>query len=115
MEKFMYLFIDGPSPATPPSAEQMQAGMQKWFAWIEKLRKQDRYVSGEPLLPEGKLIKGAKKIITDGPFAESKELVSGYFVVNANDIEEATKIAMDCPILDVDGSVIVRPVRKVDM
>jgi hypothetical protein len=65
MEKFMLIFHGGMSPTSSP--EQMQANMGKWMAWIEQLSKEGKYVSGEPLLPGGKLISGKKKTVTDGP------------------------------------------------
>ncbi|NJN43073.1 MAG: hypothetical protein HC811_13440 [Flammeovirgaceae bacterium] len=74
--------------------------------------KNDRYVSGEPLLPEGKIVKGKSKTVTDGPFTESKELVSGFFIVNAKDINEATQLSKDCPIFESGGAVAVRPIQK---
>ena len=86
--------------------------MQKWFDWIDKLKATNQYESGEPLLPSGKLIKGPNKVVTDGPFAESKELVSGFFIVLANDIDHATEMAKDCPIFEMGGDVAVRPVQK---
>jgi hypothetical protein len=95
MEKFMYLFVEDATQTGQASPEEMQAGMQKWFDWIDKLKATNQYDSGEPLLPSGKIIKGANKVVTDGPFAESKELVSGYFIVMAKDIDHATEMAMD--------------------
>lgn len=112
MEKFMYLFIEDATQSGQASPEEMQAGMQKWFDWIDKLKATDQYVSGEPLLPSGKLIKGANKVVTDGPFAESKELVSGFFIVLAKDIDHATEMAKDCPIFETGGDLAVRPVQK---
>jgi hypothetical protein len=110
MEKYMFIFIGGdPSHL---SAEAQQAHMQKWFAWVEKLRKDGRYVAGEALLPGGKTIRGSKKAITDGPFAEGKEVVGGFFVVHAKDINEATEMAKACPDYDLDGSVEIREVVK---
>jgi hypothetical protein len=113
MEKFMYLFVENGMSDVQPSPEQMQAEMQKWFAWIEKL--QDRYISGEPLLPTGKIVKGTNKVVTDGPFTESKELVSGFFIVKAKDLNEATEMAKDCPVFEHGGTVAVRPVQKIEM
>jgi hypothetical protein len=115
MEKFMYIFIDSELPSAAPSPEQMQASMQKWFAWIEKLKKENRYISGEPLTPQGKIVKGKNKVVTDGPFTESKELVSGYFIIQAKNLDEATTLAKDCPIFESNGTVAVRPVQKIDM
>jgi hypothetical protein len=112
MEKYMFIFIGGdPSHLSP---EAQQAHMGKWFAWVEKLQKENRYVSGEALLPGGKTIKGSKKAITDGPFAEGKEVVGGFFVVNAKDLNEAVEMAKACPDYELDGSVEVREVIKFD-
>jgi hypothetical protein len=67
------------------------------------------------LLPVGKTVSGAKKTVTDGPYAEGKEIAGGYFVVLAKSLDEATKIAKECPDYDYNGSVEVREVMKFDM
>lgn len=113
MEKFMLIFHGGSDIAPEMRApEAMQAHMQKWFAWVEKLRKEGRYVGGEPLAPVGKWVSGKQKIVTDGPFAEGKELVGGFFIIEAKDLNQATEIAKDCPDFIYDGKVQVRPVQK---
>lgn len=113
MEKFMFIFHGGmPGDASP---EQMQENMGKWFAWIEKLSKDGKYVAGEPLLPGGKLIKGKNKSVTDGPYTEGKEVVGGFFIVNAADINEAVKLCDDYQDAELGGSVQVRQVMKMDM
>ena len=112
MEKYMFIFFGGdPSHLSP---EAQQAHMGKWFEWVEKLRNEKRYVAGEALLPGGKTIKGPKKTVTDGPFAESKEVVGGFFVIEAKDLDEAVKIAKECPDYDLGGTVEVREVMKFD-
>lgn len=113
MEKFMLIFQGGIKSNASP--EELQANMDKWMAWIEKLNQEGKYVSGEALLPGGKLIKG-KNAVTDGPYTEGKELVGGFFVINAETIDEATKITTDnYPDFDSGGTVQVRPVMKFDM
>ena len=111
MEKFMLIFQSDTS-APKGSPEQMQAQMGKWMAWVEKLTKEGRYESGEPLLPGGKLVSGKNKTVTDGPYTEGKELVGGYFVIKAENLDEAVEIAKDCPDFDYGASVQVRPVMK---
>lgn len=111
MKDFMLIFIGG-SDAMNLSPDEMQKHMQKWFAWIDKLKNKDIYVSGEALTPGGKTVKGSKAVISDGPFAESKEVVGGYFIVKAKSIEDATEIAKDCPDLPLNGVVEVREVMK---
>jgi hypothetical protein len=112
MEKYMFIFFGGdPSHLSP---EAQQAHMGKWFAWVEKLRNEKRYVGGEALLPGGKTIRGTKKTVTDGPFAESKEIVGGYFVVEAKSLDEAVQMAKECPDYELGGIVEVREVMKFD-
>lgn len=108
------LIFHGGSDIAPElrAPEAMQAHMQKWFAWIEQLKKDNRYVSGEPLEPSGKFVSGPKKVVTDGPFAESKELVGGFFIVNAKDINDAVKLCDGYPDFVYNGKVQVRPVQK---
>jgi hypothetical protein len=113
MEKYMFLFRGGDVSHLSPDAQQ--AHMQKWFAWVEKLTKAERYAGGEALLPTGKTVSGAKKTVTDGPYTEGKEIAGGYFVVLAKSLDEATEMAKECPDYDYNGSVEVREVMKFDM
>lgn len=100
---------------TGASPEELQKNMDKWMAWVEKMEKEGRYVSGEALLPGGKLVSG-KNAATDGPYTEGKELVGGFFVLNAASLEEATAIAQnEYPDFEYGGTVQVRPVMKFDM
>ena len=112
MEKYMFIFLGGdPSHLSP---EAQQAHMQKWFDWVKKLENEKRYVGGEALLPGGKTVTGPKKVVTDGPFAESKEVVAGYFVVLAKNLNEAVEMAKECPDYVLNGIVEVREVMKFD-
>lgn len=113
----MFIFKGGQNDVANLSPEEMQQHMQKWMTWIQSLTEKDVYVGGEPLQPGGKIVtkSGNKIVVTDGPFPEAKELVGGYFIVNANDIGHAAEIAKDCPGFEHGGSVEVRPVMKVDM
>jgi hypothetical protein len=112
MEKYMFIFFGGDASHLSPDAQQ--AHMGKWLAWVQKLEKEKRYVGGEALIPGGKTVKGQKKVVTDGPFTESKEVVGGYFVVLAKNLDEATEMAKECPDYDLNGVVEVREVMKFD-
>jgi hypothetical protein len=115
MEKFMYLFRGGDIQSASQSPEAMQAHMQKWMVWMKQLADKGQLVAGEPLQGAGKQVNGTAKVVTDGPFVEAKEMVGGYLVVNAKDINEAVEISKGCPILEVDGKIEVRPVQKMEM
>ena len=114
MEKFMYLFRGGMSTAQL-SPEEMQKDMQRWMAWMGELAQKGILVAGEPLQGTGKQVNGAKKVVTDGPFIEAKEMVGGYLIVNAKDIDDAVEISKGCPIFDYDGNLEVRPIQKMEM
>jgi hypothetical protein len=78
MEKFALLFRGG---LTSESPEVMQKHMQKWLMWVEKLKKEGKYLAGEPLLPGGKKLAGASKTVTDGPYTEGKDVIGGFFIL----------------------------------
>lgn len=113
MPKFMYIFRGG-GYAAPGSLSptELQQHLAKWNAWTNGLLAAGRLATAEPLghPPTGKTVRGRERIVTDGPYAESKDLVSGILVVEAPSLQEAAELARDCPILELDGSVEVRPV-----
>lgn len=115
MNKYMYLFRGAEEQMAELSNEEQQAHMQRWGAWMEKLGKSGNFVDGLPLGQEGKQVHKGGKIIHDGPFAEGKEVVGGYLIVNANDLDHATELAKDCPIFENDGEIEIRPIMSMDM
>ncbi|HZH67191.1 MAG TPA: YciI family protein [Flavisolibacter sp.] len=112
MEKFMLIFHGGIKADASPA--DLQANMGKWMAWVEQMNKEGKYVSGEPLLPGGKLVSGPASA-TDGPYTEGKEVVGGYFVINAANMDEAVAECSNYPDFDYGGKVQVRQVMKLDM
>lgn len=109
MEDFMFIFIGGEDKIQALSPEEMQQHMGQWMAWVEAMSERGEYKGGHPLKPEGKGISGRDKIVTDGPFAELKELVGGYMLISAANIDKAVAIAKDCPVFQFDGQVEVVP------
>ena len=103
------LIFRGGSDAMQMSPEESQQHMQKWFEWVGQLQQKGIYTSGEALLPTGKTVSQGN-LVTDGPFAESKEMVGGFFIVKAASLEEAAEIAKDCPDIPLGGTVEVRDV-----
>jgi len=115
MKDFMFIFR-GPTPEDLKlSPDESQASMEKWFGWINQLQQKGRYKGGDPLIPGGKTIQGKKPVVTDGPFAEGKELVGGYFILSAESLEEATELAMGFPDFEMQGSVEIREIMKIPM
>ncbi len=94
------------------SPEQIQETMTKWTNWFEGMVEDGRAKSGQPLHREGKVVSGKNgAMVSDGPFAESKETVAGYFLLTVETMEEAIEIAQRCPALEHGMEVEVRPVR----
>jgi hypothetical protein len=91
----------------------MQKTMEKWVAWFKRLETDGHLkLMGNPLERTGKMVNSKKKLVTDGPFAEAKDLIGGYSLVEAKDLDHAAELAKGCPILEADGSVEVRPVQR---
>ncbi len=113
MSEFVYLYRGGESGRSPERAQQM---MQKWMAWFKDLAEKGHIKDrGQPLERSGKLVKGNRKTVTDGPFAEAKDVVGGFTLIEARDLDEAVELSKGCPIFEVEGAVEVRPVMKLNM
>jgi hypothetical protein len=113
MSEFTFLFRGRDTSASP---EQMQKQMEKWVAWFKELRaKGDLKDPGHPLEPSGKVVTGKQKTVNDGPYAEAKDVVGGYIVIEADDLAHAVEVSKGCPILEAGGSVEVRPIQKLSM
>jgi hypothetical protein len=95
------------------SPEQLQKVVSAWYAWFDGLVQEGKAISGHPLLNEGKIVSGKNgRTIADGPFAESKEAIGGYFYLQVANEEEAVAIAQRCPGLEHGCAVEVRPVAE---
>src|SRR5580698_8239720 len=104
MTEFTFLFRGREASASPA---QMQKTMDKWVTWMKSLRSEGVLKDpGNPLADSGKVVSGNNKlVINDGPYAEAKDVVNGYMVIEATDMEDATRIAQGCPILEAGGCV----------
>jgi hypothetical protein len=113
MSEFTFLFRGRDTSSSP---EQMQKTMQKWVAWFKELNEKGQVKEpGHPLEATGKVVMGKQKSVHDGPYAEAKDVVGGFMVIDARDLPQAVEISKGCPILEVGGSVEVRPVQILNM
>ena len=113
MTEFTYLFRGRDTTSSP---EQLQKHFEKWVAWFKELGAKGYMKDpGHPLEHTGKVVRGAQKVVNDGPYAELKDVVGGYIVVEAEDLTQAVELSKGCPILEVGGSVEVRQVQKFNM
>jgi hypothetical protein len=92
----------------------MQGLMQRWQAWIRDVETKGQMVNvGQPLeMKGGAVVKNAKGSCSDGPYAETKDIVGGYSVIAAKDLEEAIALTKDHPIFDMGGMIEIRPIMK---
>jgi hypothetical protein len=118
MSQFVYLFRIGAAEQREAmgSPERAQQSMQRWLTWMRDLETNGHLAHrGQPLEQAGKVVRGKQKIVTDGPYVETKDLVAGFIIVEAQDLAQATALADGCPMLDGGGSVEVRPVMKLNI
>ena len=96
------------------SSAELKKVVTDWYAWFQRLVEEGKCVGGLPLLNAGKVVSGKKgRTITDGPFAESKESIGGYFHIRVANEAAAIQVAQQCPGLEYDGCVVeVRPVGE---
>jgi hypothetical protein len=96
------------------SPEEIQKVMNQWTAWYERLCQQGKLKGGHPLTDQAKVVSGGKKTtVADGPYAESKEAIGGYFLLQLADFDEAVAIAKECPGLKHGLTVEVRQVADI--
>jgi hypothetical protein len=112
--KFLFIYRGRNEAGATLSPDEMQQMLQKWSAWItEALSKGWMLDAGDALTGEGRVV-GAK-VVTDGPFVESKEVVGGFSIIQADTIDAAAKLAKGCPGLLSGGTVEVRPLAGYTM
>ena len=116
MKEYLFLFRGGDGRTLKQSPEKWQHHMEKWMHWMGDLQERGKLIGAQPLDVRGKQVGGPKKIVTDGPYLEGKEMVGGYLMCKAADYSEAVEISKGCPILEFeDGLVEVREIQELGM
>ena len=100
MAKFILLFFGG-----HPKIEERLTHFKQWVDWIEHYKKTGQFLMGAPFTPEGKIIQGPEKKVSDKAMAPDD--MGGYVVIQAVNLQEAVDIARTCPIYDVGGWIEV--------
>jgi hypothetical protein len=95
------------------SSEELQTAMNKFKAWFESLNTKGILRGAQPLAREGKIVSGKNgHVVADGPFAESKEAIGGYFLLAVDSLDEAIAVAKTSPALEYGAQIEVRPVAE---
>ncbi len=113
--KYLLLIYSDEKADVNMSKEEMDAWMGEYWAYTEALQKAEVSLGGDALQPTATAttvrVKDGKKVTTHGPFAETKEQLGGYYLLNCNNLDEAIDWAAKCPGARV-GSIEVRPVME---
>jgi hypothetical protein len=113
MKEFMLLIRTQGDHLTLLSPEEQQQHLQKVMDYMGGLMKSGKLKSAQPLAMEGTMVSGTAGKLKDGPYNESKEVIAGYFLIEAHDLQEAIQIAKDNPVFE-DGTgarIEVRPIK----
>ncbi len=113
MSQFMLFIRAGEESSEHLSPEQIQQAIQRYSAWAKKLREQGKLIAAEKLKDnEGWLLSARNgQIAVDGPFAETKETIGGYFIIEAATLDEALEITKESPALSNGGIVELREIE----
>ena len=112
MKKFIMLLHDSGSFPADISPDQIQAIIQRYVAWRQKVQQNGRKVEGHKLTDgQGRVMRGGhgQTRVTDVPYAESREVIGGLFIVEANTYDDVVELSKDCPHLDF-GTIEIREV-----
>ncbi|HEV3224992.1 MAG TPA: YciI family protein [Puia sp.] len=114
MEKFLLLVREDINTLKQIGDEGRYKNMRQMMKWVESLAESGNYTSGEPLVLAGKYV-SRNNVLSDGPFIEAKEGISGYLLLQAENLEQAASIAQTCPLVMEDRMVLeVRPVMTIN-
>jgi hypothetical protein len=119
--KYMLLIYGDEKAATEQrqtmSEEEQQASMQSWFEYTDWLGKKGWSAAGDALLPTSEAtsvrVRDGERVVTDGPFAETKEQLGGYYLLDVDNLDDAIEAAARCPGAPY-GTIELRPLMEFD-
>jgi hypothetical protein len=114
MKEFALLFKGGQTPGEPGS-DEFNAYMMEWKTWMDALKGDGSFVSGEPLEHSGKIVSGAEGNVADMSMDNEAQIVGGYIFIKADGMDQATEAAKGSPLLKVGGNVEVREIKEMNM
>jgi hypothetical protein len=114
MPSYMLLLYSDPADWKNMSPQDSQKALGKFVGWRTKLQDARILLGSHKLVDDaGKVMRGRNHVsVTDGPYSETKEVLGGYFLIEAANYKEAVERARDCPGLEYGGTI---EVREVDM
>ncbi|MFS4415129.1 YciI family protein [Maribacter sp. 2307ULW6-5] len=112
MKKYLLLLHEDIGQMQKLSLDEMEALGKAHMAWAEKLGESGHLLSGEGLEEHSVLISGKSSIVKDGTFLESKEMIGGYYLLQAKDLETVIGLAKSCPCHLWGGTTEIRPIME---
>ncbi|MBK1895630.1 YciI family protein [Chryseobacterium paridis] len=112
MKDYIILFREPDGRMDEHEYEDVRVHQQHWSEWLERLKAEGRLVGGSSLTLEGRLITGDGTIITNATHKVGMEIVGGFLLLKANNLDEATEIVSSCPIFEFDGYAEVREFKN---
>jgi hypothetical protein len=111
MEKFMLLIRQDLIDVEKMTEDEYLVKLNLMLGWVDELANSGNYIAAEPLTTVGRYVTNSG-VLSDGPFIEAKEAISGYFIIQAGSLDEAVALAQHCPLLPAgEVEIEVRPIR----
>lgn len=111
MEKFMLLIRQDLVGVAKMTEDEYMVRLRAMLDWVEELAQSGNYIAAEPLTTTGRYVTNTE-VLSDGPFIEAKEAISGYFIIQAENIDAAVKLSQGChQLITNDVHIEVRPIR----
>src|SRR5215510_11174930 len=106
-----YLVISRGQWDKDKSQEEIQSAIDAFYVWYDRLVREGKMRAGQRLARDGRIV--SKRMVTDGPFSETKEVIGGYWFVLANSLDDAAKLAAENPCLACGLVYEIRPIDPV--
>lgn len=114
MKQFLLLLHEDLEKIGNLSPKEMEALAHEHMTWAQKLAESGYFISGDGLQEKGILISGKDSIIKDGPYLESKEIIGGYYLLQAENMETIVELAKDCPCHIWGGTTEIRQIMEME-
>ena len=114
MKQFLLLLHKNIQKMSKLSPKQMQEIANAHMNWANKLAEAGHLISGDGLHEKGVLITGKDSVVKDGPYLESKEIIGGYYLLQADDLQTVVELAKECPTHLFGGTTEIRPIMEMD-
>lgn len=114
MKKFLLLLHEDIKQMSNLSPKEMEELGKSHMAWANKLAESGNLILGDGLHENGVLISGKNSVVKDGPYLESKEVIGGYYLLQAEDLETVIKLAKECPCHLWGGTTEIRPIMDME-